>query len=53
MMAAAEELNFEEAARLRDQIRVLKDRDLGLNPMLPLSESNRPTPRKRMGGRRR
>jgi hypothetical protein len=33
---------------------VLKDRDLGLNPMLPpLAESNRPTPRKRMGGRRR
>jgi excinuclease ABC subunit B len=54
MTDAAEQLDFEEAARLRDQIRALKDRDLGLNPMLPpLADSNRPPPRKRAGGRRR
>jgi excinuclease ABC subunit B len=54
MMAAAEQLDFEEAATLRDQIRFLKDRDLGLNPMLPaLAEPGRPAPRKRSGGRRR
>ncbi len=54
MTEAAELLDFEEAARLRDQIRTLKDRDLGINPMLPpQSEAKRPTPRRRAGGRRR
>ncbi|MHB1845592.1 MAG: excinuclease ABC subunit UvrB [Deltaproteobacteria bacterium] len=35
MLAAAERLDFEEAAQLRDQIRFLEDRDLGLSPLLP------------------
>ncbi len=35
MLAAAELLDFEEAARLRDQIQLLRDRDLGLTRALP------------------
>ncbi len=55
MLEAAKRLDFEEAAALRDRIRALRDRDLGLGPSpagRPAGEG--PTPkRRRAAGRRR
>jgi len=47
MHAAAEDLEFEEAARIRDRIHALKDADLGLGPM-PKADagSGRPGPKR-------
>jgi len=42
MKAAAGDLEFEEAARLRDQIRRLEDRELGLKPDAPRSTAGKP-----------
>ncbi len=39
MRAAAAELEFEEAARLRDEIQRLEARDLGLGPDAPVGRS--------------
>ncbi len=39
MLAAAAELEFEEAARLRDQIRRLEERELGVAPGAPVGRS--------------
>lgn len=49
MRKAAEDLNFEEAAKLRDEIRRLEARELGV-PLVPTSTSKRFQPKKR--GRR-
>ena len=45
MHAAAENLEFEEAARIRDRIHALKDADLGIGPM-PKAEAGRPGPKR-------
>ena len=42
MKAAAADLEFEEAARLRDQIRRLEERQLRLNPEAPRSKAGKP-----------
>jgi excinuclease ABC subunit B len=50
MKAAAADLEFEEAALLRDQIRRLEARDLGLSPDAPRSSGGKPgtrTPKKK------
>lgn len=52
MQAAAAELDFEKAAQLRDQIRLLEAAELGLEaPILPSEGKSRGRGRKRRGGR--
>jgi len=50
MKTAAGDLEFEEAARLRDEIKRLEARELGLNPEAPRSTAGKPgtrTPKKK------
>ncbi|MSP68076.1 MAG: excinuclease ABC subunit UvrB [Alphaproteobacteria bacterium] len=54
MIAAAADLEFEEAARLRDEIRRLEEADIGLAPLaLPARRGGLPRPAAAQGGRGR
>jgi excinuclease ABC subunit B len=53
MKAAAAELEFEEAARLRDELRRLELQDLGVGTVAPMARPAQPQVKKARGARRR
>ncbi len=53
MLSAAEAMEFEKAAALRDQVLLLKDMDLGLKPPSRALLREGPVQKERAGGRRR